>query len=421
MQVRGPRCIIIFGTIVLVACNDVDRALTAPAADLVAVDEEEDEDPGVEFGPLKGLTAEQLALFDTGKGVFDRVFVEDDGLGPIFNASACAECHEDPGSGGVGDEVETHFSHFDGAICHLLEAKGGNVLQDSTTALLYAATGFTREPEPDPTTELYELGRRTTPDVLGFGLFDNIPDAAILANADPDDRNGDGISGRAHIVGDRVGKFGRKASDPDLNGFNAGAFLQEMGITNPVKSVELNIGGHLIGGAYIAASVDPRPESPGVTELTQPELDALNAFVRFLAPPSTLRLNGRENTGKRLFKSVGCDGCHIPTMTTGQSPISALNRKRVHPFSDFLLHDIGTAGASENCVGAATAQEFRTEPLTGLRFSEDEGVGFLHDGSAPSIEAAIQRHGAEAANSRTNFNSLTAEQKLALLQYLRSI
>jgi CxxC motif-containing protein (DUF1111 family) len=396
----------------LVACADDSRSPTAPTAAQFAMEEEE-----VEFEPLKQLTTAQLAQFFAGQAVFDRVFVQEDGLGPIFNASACAECHEDPGSGGPGDEVETHFSHFNGSTCDLLVADGGNVLQDSTTALLFAATGFTKEPE---TTVPHEKGSRTTPDVLGFGLFDNIPDAAIAARADPNDANGDGISGRVHMVGGRVGRFGRKAGDATLDGFNAGAFLQEMGITNPEHPEENNIGG-LVIGEDIDPAVDPVPESPGVTELTQGELNALNAFMRFLAPPRKLPLSATAMAGKDVFKNIGCLNCHVENMTTGPSSVAALNMQPVHPFSDFLLHDIGTGGASDNCQGAATPQEFRTEPLTGLRFSVDEGLGLLHDGSALTIQAAILRHGVEAANSRARFNALTAGQKKALIEYLRAI
>ena len=415
MHPRVQMCAL-FASTLLLACVG-DRNVTAPASNIQAATTEDEE---VDFAPLKGLTGAQFSQFLAGRAVFARVFVENEGLGPIFNASACAECHEDPGVGGPGDEVETHFSNHNGTSCDLLEVHGGNVLQDSTTALLNAATGFRSEPPPDVAAGPFQIGKRTTPDVLGFGLFDAIPDAAILARADPNDANGDGISGRAHIVNGRVGKFGRKAGDASLDAFNAGAFLQEMGITNPENPLELNIGGHIIGGGYIPASVDPFPESPGVTEVTQAELDALNAFVRFLAPPTKLAMSNTATTGKGVFKQIGCLNCHVENMTTGPSPIAALDRKPVHPFSDFLLHDIGTGGANDIRIRDATAGEFRTEPLTGLRFSEEE-VGFLHDGSALTIEAAIQRHGGEANSSRSKFNALTPGQRNALLTYLRTI
>jgi CxxC motif-containing protein (DUF1111 family) len=408
MEIRRQLCTVIVGSMWLVACTDPTRSPTGPPQ--FAEGEEEEE---VEFGPLRGLTGEQRAQFFAGRVVFDRVFVQEDGLGPIFNASACAECHEDPGSGGPGDEVEIHFSNFSGTTCDLLVAHGGNVLQDSATALLTFYTHYTKEPAPNVT---FQTGRRTTPDVLGFGLFENIPRATIVALADPNDANGDGISGRAHITADgSLGRFGRKAGDPSLDRFNAGAFLQEMGITNPENPEELNIGGHVIG-----EDIDPAVDPVAEPELTAGELTALNAFMRFLAPPKKLPLSNQAKAGKDVFKNIGCIGCHIETMTTGPSSVAALDRQPVNPFTDFLLHDIGTGGASDNCQGAATPAEFRTEPLTGLRFSEEE-VGFLHDGSATTIEAAILRHGNEANTARLKFNALTGGQKNALLAYLRSI
>src|SRR5262249_21996811 len=142
-----------------------------------------------------------------------------------------------PVVGAAGDEVETHFAFEAGAPapCDLLPNAGGNVLQQHTTQLLFDATGFVSEPE---TTSAHGVGHRTTPDLLGFGLIDAIPDAEILSRADPNDANGDGISGRAHITPQGVGRFGRKASERSLDAFNAGAFLQEMGVTTPVNPAE---------------------------------------------------------------------------------------------------------------------------------------------------------------------------------------
>ena len=176
--------------------------------------------------PLRGLSAAERARFDSGRGVFDSAFTPAVGLGPLFNASGCGECHEDPVTGANGDEVERHAAVFhpeaSGLKCDELAALGGPVFQDSVTPALHAALGIDKEPLPPIATS---VAARTTADVLGFGLLDAVPDSVILAYADPDDRNGDGISGRPNRFFDgRLGRFGRKALIPTLREFNDGAF-----------------------------------------------------------------------------------------------------------------------------------------------------------------------------------------------------
>jgi CxxC motif-containing protein (DUF1111 family) len=162
--------------------------------------------------PLAGLTPEERALFDRGKAQFATVFTPETGLGPVFNSDACAECHEDPAVGGRGDEVEVHVSRFlpDGSFCDPLVEKGGFVIQQKVTPALHTALGIDSEPEPSEATA---IAHRTTPDLLGFGLLDAIPDSVILAYADPDDRNHDGISGRPNRFFDgRIGRRQRHAA-----------------------------------------------------------------------------------------------------------------------------------------------------------------------------------------------------------------
>jgi len=169
-------------------------------------------------GPLAGLTGDQLALFTRGSGVFQRVFTPETGLGPLFNAAGCAACHEAPvpGGGGAndpaegGEDEEVHATAFHpGASCDNLAAVGGQVIQKQVTPEL-AALGI--GPEPVPPEATLPTALRTTPDLFGFGLLDAVPAQEILALADPNDRDHDGISGRAHRLPDgRIGRFGRKA------------------------------------------------------------------------------------------------------------------------------------------------------------------------------------------------------------------
>jgi len=176
--------------------------------------------------PLPGLTLAQRAVFERGRGVFQAEFTPETGLGPLFNNTACSQCHEDPVIGGIGEEVERQATAFRAPACDDLAPHGGPVIQDSVTPALHAALGIERESVPAAATD---SAVRTTPSLLGFGLLEAVPDAEILALADPLDRNGDGISGRPNRTADgRLGRFGRKAQIATLREFTAGAFVNEM-------------------------------------------------------------------------------------------------------------------------------------------------------------------------------------------------
>jgi len=356
--------------------------------------------------PISGLTQEQLDRFRRGRAVFDSVFTPETGLGPLFNSAACGECHENPVSGGSGDEIEVHATafHLDG-MCDALASEGGPVIQQDATPALKAALGIDKEAMPKDATG---RGLRSSLVVFGRGLLDAVPDSEIASYADPDDRNHDGISGRVNrFVDGRIGRFGRKAFVPALDEFNAGAFTIEMGITNPAVSTEESI-----GGAPIPDGVDPTPEP----EIDQATLDRTNDFVRFLAIPSPVsRVKGAEK-GRAVFAHIGCAGCHLPTLRTGRSEIKALDRKRFSAYTDLLLHDMGP-DLADICLGLASPSEFRTEPLVGLRFPKH----FLHDGRADSLEQAIVLHGGEGTGARDRFQALPAKDRTALLAFLKSL
>ena len=355
--------------------------------------------------PVRGLTRDQRALFDRGRVVFDSVFTPETGLGPLFNSIACGECHEDPVTGGVGDEVELHASAFRPPVCDPLVQEGGVVIQQHVTPALKAALGIDSEPFPPSAT-----GRalRTSPVVFGRGLLDLVPDSVILAYADPTDQNGDSISGRPnHFFDGRLGRFGRKALVPTLKEFNNGAFPIEMSVTNPAVPTE-----ETIGGKPIPAGVDPVPEP----EINQEAIDLTDAFVRFLAAPTPLKANSAARRGRELFTSVGCAGCHIPTLRTGDSPIAALRNQDVAAYTDLLLHDMGP-DLADICLTEATPSEFRTEPLIGLRVATQ----FLHDGRAKTLEQAIQMHGGEGSRARDGFLGLSETERAALIAFLKTL
>jgi CxxC motif-containing protein (DUF1111 family) len=355
--------------------------------------------------PVRGLTRDQRDLFDRGRVVFDSVFTPETGLGPLFNSIACGECHEDPVTGGVGDEVELHASAFRPPVCDPLVQEGGVVIQQHVTPALKAALGIDSEPFPPSAT-----GRalRTSPVVFGRGLLDLVPDSVILSYADPADRNGDSISGRPnHFFDGRLGRFGRKALVPTLREFNDGAFPIEMSVTNPAVPSE-----ETIGGNPIPAGVDPVPEP----EINQEAIDLTDAFVRFLAAPTPLKANSAARRGRELFASVGCTGCHIPMLRTGDSPITALRNKDVAAYTDLLLHDMGP-DLADICLTEATPSEFRTEPLIGLRVATQ----FLHDGRAKTLEQAIQMHGGEGSRARDGFLGLSETERAALIAFLKTL
>lgn len=359
--------------------------------------------------PLGGLSAAERARFDSGRAIFDSTFTAATGLGPLFNASGCGECHEEPVTGGVGDEVERHAAVFHperiGFVCDQLADKGGPVFQDSVTPALRAALGIDSEPLPAGVTT---VAARTTPDILGFGLLDAVPDSVILSYADPDDTNRDGISGRPNrFLDGRLGRFGRKAFVPTLREFNAGAFPTEVGITDPAAPDE-----NTVTGSPLPAGTDPVPEP----ELNARGVELTDAFVQLLAPPAPLKQSKEAQHGRDVFTRIGCPSCHIPTLRTGDNPIAALSHKDVAAYSDLLLHDMGQELA-DICFGLATPSEFRTEPLMGLRFS----THFLHDGRATTPGQAIDFHGGEASRSRDLFRALPAGDRAAVVAFLKTL
>jgi len=364
---------------------------------------------------LHGLDAAQRRRFEMGRGVFATVFTPETGLGPLFNSVGCANCHEVPVVGGSGsndpeeggEDVELHATAFHGAgaRCDNLAAVGGQVIQKQITPAYSDFLQMTAEPIPAAATD---SGHRTTPDLFGFGLLDAVPDAEILARADPLDRNGDGISGRPNRTADgRLGRFGRKAQAATLREFNGEAFVMEMGITNPGHETE-----QIVAGFPFPAGVDPLPEP----EITAEQFDAADAFVRFLAPPTRAALGLLGTQGALVFRKVGCASCHVPTLVTGANPVRALRFKVVPAYTDLLLHDMGP-DLADICLGQAEPSEFRTEPLMGLRFA----TAFLHDGRATTITQAIELHGGEAQGARNRFLRLTQFERFALLRFLKRL
>jgi CxxC motif-containing protein (DUF1111 family) len=396
----------------LAACTD--RSPTPPSSSALTPTEARRSEADEEQldVPLAGLTLAQLDRFNRGRDVFTRIFTDRTGLGPSFNSTSCAGCHEEPSVGGVGDDleedIETHVSVVSGQACDDLAPHGGAVIQQHTTALFQSSyPGYTSEAIP-PQAGL-SVARRSTPMLFGFGFLDAVAENTIIALADPTDANQDGVSGRPSIVGGAVGRFGRKATDANLFGFNAGAFLMEIGVTSNGASAEQS----LASAAYpFGVTIDPMAGP----EVSDEDLALANDFVRFLRPPPQEKGPPEANDGRELFTSTGCATCHVPSLRTGPSPVAALSNTRVEAFTDLLLHDMGP-GLADICRGNASPAEFRTEPLMGLRFR----TRYLHDARSSTLTDAIMQHGGEATNAVSRFSGLSRQQQNALIAYLNTL
>jgi CxxC motif-containing protein (DUF1111 family) len=252
-------------------------------------------------------------------------------------------------------------------------------------------------PEPDPGVTFFE--RRQTPTTLGLGLLERIPRETIEALADPDDEDGDGIAGRVHELPDgRLGRFGWKANVPSVREFVRDALSGELGITVPDEA------GFTFGRTEDDDDIaDPEIDSNGI--------DALTGFIALLGPPPrTHASEALEDEGARVFERIGCAGCHLPTLLTADGV-------EVRAYSDLLLHEIAAPEEPGIREGDAGIHDFRTAPLWGL----SQSPPYLHDGRADTIEDAVRAHAGEASGAQARFDGLSADDREALLAFLRSL
>ena len=362
------------------------------------------------FGdPLPGLTKAQMDAFTTGLDEFTNVEAVETGLGPVFNNVSCVACHSMPAVGGTSAETVTRFGHAAGGGFDPLTDLGGSLLQAR------AIDPDARETVP-PEANVKVL-RQTTP-LFGLGLIEAIPDETIIRLAARPSR--DGIAGRAARVVDvvsgeeRVGRFGWKAQQATLLAFSADAYRNEMGITNRFFPTENAPNGDAAKLEKWDKIADPEDVVDAVTGRS--DIDVLADFMRLLGAPPQAHFPPAAMAGWGVFRQIGCDACHTPVLMTGRSDIPALNLKAVPLFSDLLLHDMGALGDGI-AQSDAGPRDMRTAPLWGLRAS----APYLHDGRAPSVEAAIRAHDGEAANPRDRYLRLRVQQRRQLLEFLNSI
>ncbi|MCU1230717.1 MAG: hypothetical protein JWO97_3601 [Acidobacteria bacterium] len=361
---------------------------------------------------IQGLTASEAATFEAGLEEFSGVEDIADGLGPVFNGRSCGECHDAPAVGGGSSlHLVTRIGTRANGTFDPLTNLGGSLMQDHA---LGPADGSTHQfrAETAPALATIVVHRRTTP-LFGLGLIDATPDSDFVALAQQQRARNDGTAGRAPLVDNiragmkTIGKFGWKGQVPTLLQFAGDAYLNEMGITNPLFPNENCPNGDCSELAY-----NPMP---GMND-GEDGIRSLAEYMSMLAPPPRAA-NTRDTTdGEATFERIGCTSCHVATLHSGTSSIAALSRQAYHPYSDFLLHDVGSLGDGIE-QGDANGREMRTAPLWGLRFL----TSYLHDGRAATLDGAIIAHEGQARAARDRYNALNRNEKDKLLTFLRSL
>ncbi len=394
-------------------------ALALPCMLAVLMNSMAGKPPFKTFGdPLPGLTPHQLALFQEGAEAFAEAEFAGDGLGPVFTSNACGNCHSAPELGGSSAIVETRIGRWSNGQFDELVAFGGPIIQNKAIDKRVGfapSSKYRYRGEVIPPQANVRAGRRSTP-LYGLGLVEAVPDETFFQIARFQQQNFPQMAGRPHVVQrfdtllPAVGRFGWKSQIATLFDFAGDAYANEMGITTPLVPHE-----NAPQGDQLALDWSPLPyDVPN--EPDNLDLELFRNFMAMLAPPPRGEVTNEGRVGDALFDRIGCAVCHVRTLTTGPNPVAALNFATFAPFSDFLLHDMGTLGDKIQ-QGDAGPAEMRTAPLWGLSAQPM----FLHDGRARTIRAAILAHDGQGRDSRIQFLRLTETEKRALIAFLNSL
>lgn len=408
-----------------------------------------------------GISNEESGQFVVGNSLFEQNWVTApasttarDGLGPFFNARACSSCHFKDGRGralAFDGELNTGFlvqmsvpgasetqaptphpmygpQFQDQAILGQLPDGSVQVIWEDVNGTYDDGTAYTlRKPNYDFVNLNYgalgniQFSPRVAPQVIGLGLLEAVEESTILAMADESDVNGDGISGKPNYVLEhrtgqlKLGRFGWKANQPSLEQQNAGAFVNDMGLTNPIFTE-----------AFCPPTVDCDALADGGNpEVPEASLEKVTTYTRLLAVPGRRDYETQEVLrGKQSFLTIGCGDCHRPSLNTGSTAaFSVLENQTIRPFTDLLLHDMGPGLADGRPEFRATGQEWRTPPLWGIGLIEtvNEHTNLLHDGRARNMEEAILWHGGEAETAKDKFKALSQTEREELLLFLKSL
>jgi CxxC motif-containing protein (DUF1111 family) len=410
----------------------------------------------------RNLTNLERRTFEVGDSFFSRNWVTApastearDGLGPTFNAQSCSSCHTHDGRGKPPENAEDPQR---GLLLRLsIPGEGrqgepvadpnyGGQLQDRAILSVppegrigityteivgkYADGESYVLQAPSYSVDNLQFGEldpqvmvspRIAPAVFGVGLLEAIPESEIVARADPEDADGDGISGRVNRVWDlrreklALGRFGWKANQPTVEQQVAGAFMGDLGITSSLFPREN------CPAPQLDCQAAPGGGSP---ELTEDRLQKVAFYNRTLAVPAMRNLEDpRVREGAGLFVSSGCAECHTPRQVTGETDIPALSYQAIYPYTDLLLHDMGEALADHRPDFQADGREWRTPSLWGIGLIETVNghTRLLHDGRARNLAEAILWHGGEGERARESFRNLTREEREAVVRFLRAL
>ena len=423
------------------------------------------------------MPPERQLDFHVGNGVFRKLWVSSpsstvssDGLGPLFNARSCQRCHLKDGRGHpplAGERPESILLHLsipprdakekatldERRLASVPEPAYGGQLQnysvqavpaegemtilyreipvtlaDGERASLRAPTYNAKDLRYGPLHPDTMMSPRVAPPVIGIGLLEAIPEADILANADPDDRDGDGISGRASRVWSdehgrvMLGRFGWKAGQPTVAQQAAVAFRKDIGISTPLYPASH---GDCTWKQEECVSARHGASEAEATEISQELFDFLVFYNRNLAVPARRRIDDAQVlAGKRLFYEAGCASCHRPKFVTRRDSIGEEQSfQLIWPYTDLLLHDMGEGLADGRPEGGASGREWRTPPLWGIGLTGmvSGHTLFLHDGRARGLLEAILWHGGEAEAAKQSVVEMTKKERAALLAFLNSL
>lgn len=406
--------------------------------------------------PFSGLSERELFMHEVGDKAFDATFVTapaplNSGLGPAYNNVSCVSCHVNDGRGKPPVNGEPLSSLLIRISVAGTNAHGGPNPVPGFGGQLQPRAIAGKMPESDvkityqvingnygdgtpyqlrkPVYELQApytslpagvmVSPRVAPPVFGLGLLEAISEAEILRHADESDTDGDGISGKANLVWDvmsgslKLGRFGWKAGQPSLIQQSAGAYNEDMGVTNFIFPVENSFG----QSQYDGISDE--------TELSDSLLHAVGFYMQTLGVPARRNVNDPEvMEGKRLFNAIGCGSCHIASYRTATDmKFPSRSNQKIFPYTDLLLHDMGPDLADLRPEFLANGFEWRTQALWGIGLTKkiNGHEFFLHDGRARNMSEAILWHGGEAETSKEKFRNLSQAERSAVLKFLESL
>lgn len=411
----------------------------------------------------RNMPKKHLPDFFVGSSFFNSSWViapastgKRDGLGPLYNARSCSACHFKDGRGkppekegeallsllirlsipgkgphGGPNPEPTYGGQLNGrAVPNIIPEGDMRITYKEIKGTFADGTEYSLR---KPTYTFVNLGfgpmhkdvmfsPRVAPSVFGLGLLEAIPESRILQAADPDDKDKDGISGRANRVWSVkakktvLGRFGWKANEPNLEQQNAGAFLGDIGITSP-----------LFPKTSCTSKQTKCINTPhgGAPELPQLKVDQVTLYTRYLAVPARRGWDAPEvQRGKRLFLDAGCGKCHTPKHQTGEAKgFPALSHQTIYPYTDLLVHDMGKELADGRPDFLANGNEWRTPPLwgIGLQKTVNRHTYFLHDGRARNLQEAILWHGGEGESAKEAFRKMNRADRDAVIRFLNSL